>query len=123
MPTHAVVDTIAIAVPEIRLGAASRAQISKQVITPANPKPNRIESENSAAMLLVCVNQKTTGVCANARPRSGKAADAVGQPSEEQTPENGGNHRRQQEPGGRLRTAAGRDPEWHHRDHDVLAKA
>ena len=42
-------ETIAIAVPDMRSGAASRAQISRQVITPAKPKPNRTESWNSVA--------------------------------------------------------------------------
>ena len=49
----------------MRSGAASRAQISRQVITPAKPKPNSTESWNSVAMSFVWVNQNTTDVCAS----------------------------------------------------------
>ena len=52
------------ALPLIRNGAASRAQISRQVITPAKPKPNSTESWNRVATSRVWVNQNTTAVCA-----------------------------------------------------------
>jgi len=53
------------ALPLIRSGAASRAQISRQVITPAKPNPKRTDSWKRTMMSLVCVNQNTTDVCAN----------------------------------------------------------
>jgi len=65
MPIHAIVDTMAMALPLIRNGAASRAQISRQVITPAKPNPKRTDSWKRTMMSLVCVNQNTTDVCAN----------------------------------------------------------